>query len=237
MPHPARSDVDWSAVKADYESGEAKTTMARRYKVRRQSIDDRAKTEGWQRDAKARVKGVGKANRDVIDQPEPVPAYHDTISPDDLPELIKTTDAYTKHCLAKGQAGQARHWSPAMIEQACRLALQGATWGMVADACGVTVQALKARRDGDVGLDNLLRACHATHAARRLHNVNDAADRGDLRAAVWALEHGPYRHEIADAGPRGGGPAVTVVLNINDPEASQDAPAHALTIDAAVGDQ
>jgi len=216
--------------------------MAKRYGVKRQSIDDRAKAEGWPARGANQGAGQGAGQQVLAGQSGDVGGQADT-KPDintetllsNLPHLIQALDTSKEwqRQTDKG-SGVPRGMSPKTIDQAARLALQGATWGMIADGVGLTVQGFKYWRDKDAGLDGLLRECHATHALSRLRNVNAAADRGDLRAAVWALEHGPYRHELAEIGPGGRGPAITVVLNINDPQASQDTPAQAITIDQPI---
>lgn len=238
MPHPARSDVDWNKVKAEFEAGVPKTVIEKGHGVRRQSIDDRAEKEGWVRGDKNKAllsTGSSRVEPEEFryggDRGEALEATGGPYLPgtpkqpdvrdlllSKLPDLIKETDTYVKWEKAKDMPGsKGIHLGPESLEQACRLALDGATWSMIADGVGLTPQGFKYHRNGDERLEALLRRCHAVHAARRLHNLNDAAERGDLRAITWSLEHGPYRHEISDVGPGGKGPNVQVVLNIGDP--------------------
>ena len=74
--------------------------------------------------------------------------------------------------------------------------------------------ALKQWRDDMPDFDRALQNGLAIHAESRLGNVNDAAERGDAKAAQWMLERNPLTRAEYGQSQTNQGPTLQVVINV-----------------------
>ena len=106
--------------------------------------------------------------------------------------------------------------NPENARLAIELAEMGATYAVIAARCGMTPGALNHWRDAEPDFNLALQNGLAMHAESRLGNVNDAAERGDARAAQWMLERNPLTRTEYGQAQSAGGPTLNVVINIPD---------------------
>jgi hypothetical protein len=123
---------------------------------------------------------------------------------------------------------------PENMARALELAEQGATQVLIAAGIGMTPSAFNHWLDDDPDFRAAVHEAWSRHAMARLGNVNGAADRGDARAAQWAVERNPIaRDDFANPGRTGDSGSITVILNVPRSMERLDAMEEGRTIDHA----
>src|SRR3546814_5455079 len=86
--------------------------------------------------------------------------------------------------------------------------------GRAAVKCGISRDTLQDWCKADPELSAQVEAAEASYMSRHLANLNDASDRGDVKAATWMLERHPATRADFGAEKQGsGGPQIVVQIN------------------------
>lgn len=101
-----------------------------------------------------------------------------------------------------------------------QIAEKGISPSNAAARCNLSAGGLSMWRKEDPAFNDMIDQAQRTFLATREENVNQAGDRGDLRANLAVLERHPLAAEQwAMKGAMGqGGPAINVTINIPDPK-------------------
>jgi len=101
-----------------------------------------------------------------------------------------------------------------------QIAQKGISPSNAAARCNLSAGGLSMWRKEDPAFNDLIERAQRTFLATREENVNQAGDRGDLRANLAVLERHPLAADNwAQKGSIGqGGPAINVTINIPDPK-------------------
>jgi len=172
MPQSNKPGVPWPEIRDRYLGGESATYLATQYEVSRQAIIKRARKEGWARDSRTVRKPVAVSTH--VTRPVEVPeSVGRNMSPKDRYGLRTRANART----------------------ALELARQGMPVTAIAACCGMTASAFKHWRNAELDLETALQAAYADYCFELLETINEAADRGDVSAAIWLLERHPLTRD------------------------------------------
>ena len=200
MPQPNKPGLPWPTIQARYAAGESASTLARELGCSRQAIAKRAKREGWW-DFDRIASQVPETKSETV-TPEPAPTATDPVTP---PIVIHNGSR-------KSSLDRYGNRTPENKAEILRLAAGGATFNTMAARAGMNPSALKAWRDAEPEFEMAIQDAMSRYIEARMGNINAAADRGDARAAQWAVErHHLTRDELGSGSAGNGGPTIIVV--------------------------
>ena len=156
--------LDWTALRACWEAGQSGSSLAKRFNVTRQGIEYRARSEHWQR--AARAEGISAtATMARIEAPK---THHD--------RALLALDAKR---------------TPSAMRTILEALANGSTKAMSARLAGISRDSLDGWLEADEGFARLADVASAEFAAGAVKRVKQAGERGEWRADLALLERHP----------------------------------------------
>ena len=187
MPQRTKPGVDWSAIEKAVRAGQSTTSLAKQHGLARQSIDKRAKKEGWK------------------DGPQRwLPATRTTKTAQAVENPQTTSD---KLCAAYGNR------TPENQAKILHELSRGVPLSIAAGIIGMGYDAFLAWRKADSTFDRLVYQARQEHLGKQYGNIAKASDRGDWKAAQAILSSAPETKKDWSTTNAGAG-GITVNISI-----------------------
>ena len=189
MPNPTKPGVDWAEIERRYRAGESATALEKAFPVSRQGITKRARREGWQPSKESYL-----------------PATRQTVTAQRIAQPRNRSDQLL------AAFGKRTPENAAQILECIEL---GMTLERSSAMVGISEDTFRRWRQEDADFAAQCEAARKRFEQRNLKAIDSAAQRGDARAAQWALQHSPHTRDTwggSDAGSGKGG--ITVVINV-----------------------
>jgi hypothetical protein len=197
MPQRTKPGVDWAEIQERFVSGETSHEIAQDFDVKRQSIDKRAKKEGWSSENR---KG------DSLDE-EKIDWLAFALQTDTAKIHADPKTLSDKHIVALGRR------SPQIMAKILEMVGEGASPNLAVQACGLSEGHVTNWKQQDTTFNELLRVARGTFLSGQQRNIARASDRGDWKAAQAILQSAPETRKewASNAGSSGG---ITVNISI-----------------------
>lgn len=191
MVADAKIGVDWTKVRALYETGVSVVQLSKQFDLSRQAIYKRHDREAWGIKGQAKRHSVDKVKLSTLTRLTDV--NHDNLA--DVPKHLPVSrDKDTPFRREK-------------ILEALRL---GLTFGNAAQCAGVHVDTLDNWRKADLDFQEACEEARSYAPSIGARAVMQTAERGDWRAGAYILEHHDSTKEQFGTRAEGRAPSVTV---------------------------
>ena len=190
MPRRTKPGVNWQEIGERIKAGESSTKLAKEYGLARQSIDKRAKKQGWR------------------DGPQKwLPAVNQTRT---AKALRNPQTAAEKHMATTGCR------SPENAAAILHAISRGAPQQIAAGTVGIAPETLRDWRKADPTFDRLVWQARQEHLGRQYGNIADASDLGDWKAAQALLSSAPETKKDWSGSSGSGGISVNITIRQGD---------------------
>jgi len=199
MPANPKPNVDWVDVERRYKAGETSRTISRvlmefGISLSRQAIEQRAERQGW------------SEKRPASSAPSPV------VEAKPRPKIERAKN--TRHPAVPAEANRRTEAAAVAVIAA---ASHGASLPVAASYANLDGEFLQRWLAEDESFRRRITQEMAAKAVRRLELVDEAAERGDVKATMWWLENAPITRTEFGKNARGTAETIKVVLNIRGP--------------------
>lgn len=189
MPNRTKPGVDWAGIERRYRAGEGSTSIAKDYDIKRQSIDKRARIEGW------RDSGPEKW----------LPAARNT---DTARRLLNPQTTRDKQLATRGNR------TPENLALILDKIEQGSPIYVAVGTAGITDETFREWKKDDPTVNPLVQQARQDFISRQYGNIAAAGDRGDWKASQALLQSAPETRKDWANGSSGGS-GITVNISIS----------------------
>lgn len=187
MPRRTKPGVNWTEIEQKVRAGQSTTSLAKEHGLARQSIDKRAKKEGWK------------------DGPQRwLPAARQTQTSKALESPQTTAE---RHMATTGIRSAEN--AAAILDKLSR----GVPFSIAPGAIGISYETFLKWRKDDPTFDRLVWQARQDHLSNQYGNIAKASDRGDWKAAQAMLQAAPETRKDWSANNAGAG-GITVNIAI-----------------------
>lgn len=207
MPQRTKPGVDWAEIERRVRAGESSTSIAKDLgengvvEIKRQSIDKRAKKEGWNDEAH-KADGLDEEKIDWL----ALALQTETAKIHDDPQTRGE-----KNMVTMGRR------SPENMAKILEMVNQGASPNLAIQACGCSEGLMTKWRTEDPSFAELIRVARGMFLSGQQVNIAKSGHRGDWKASQAILQASPEtRKEWASNGPSGTGITVNISIGGED---------------------